>query len=342
MTGKLDFGLFYLPSSGRGGHPDAAGDYHRIIAEVLVAEQLGFQTAWFAEHHFSGYGGSIPSIAVLGAAVAARTSVIRIGAGVAVLPLHNAVELAESFAMLDVLSCGRLDLGVGRGFLPLEFDALGIEQNDRRTLFDEGLDVLLAAWRLEPLTYRGKHYRFENIDVEPKPVQRPHPPVWVAASTEQESFELAGRSGHHLLINPYTRTPDEIAQGLEWYFAARKRAGFGREHLRITANQHLFVAANAEQARDIPREYLLRYLDAVNAAFAHGRPAHAIAPADYDEVYPAKVMFGTPEAIAERIMAWQAIGVTGFCFMTQFGGLPPQRAAASLELFAREVMPCFP
>jgi natural product biosynthesis luciferase-like monooxygenase protein len=338
----VKFSLFYLPAA-LAGSPAAAEAYRLIIDEACEADSLGFDIAWLAEHHFSTYGGYIPSIPVLGAAIASRTQRIRIGAAAAILPLRDAVESAESFAMLDVVSSGRLEMGVGRGFLPHEFAARNLTLEERGGRFREGVDVLLGAWKDEPLTYHGNYYNLDEVNVFPKPVQRPHPPMWIAASISQETFELAGRRGFNLLINPYTRNPEEIARGLGWYRSARAAAGHERATARITVNQHLFVAENEEDARNIPRKPLLEYLHSVNLAFAVGTvgPVPILAPEAYESMYPDKVLFGTPDRVIDRIRAWQRQGITDICFMTQFGSLERELARASLRLFADKVMPCF-
>lgn len=331
----MRFGLFFLPAEGPGHSRPAAEVYRALIDSAVDAEELGLDSVWFAEHHFSRYGGYVPSIPVLGAAVAARTERIRIGSAATILPLRDAVETAESFAMLDVLSGGRLDVGVGRGFLPREFAGRGVGMDERAVRFTEGLAVLRAAWADEPVTFHGEHYDLDRVDVLPKPLQRPGPPLWIAASTARDSFELAGSEGLGLMVNPYNRTADELACGLRWYREARRAAGLDPLGGRVLANQHLFVAPTEEEAAEIPRRALMEYLGTVDAAF--GRE---LSPHDYAEMYPGKVLFGTPETVAGKIREWARAGVTDLCLMQHFGSLPPETAARSLKLFAREVIPC--
>jgi natural product biosynthesis luciferase-like monooxygenase protein len=338
----VEFGLFHLPAASVVRDAAAAEVYRNILEETIEAECLGFQTVWMAEHHYSGYGGHIPSVAVLGAAIAAHTSRIRIGSAAAILPLRDALRTAEEFAMLDVLSEGRLEMGVGRGFLPHEFARSNVDMAARGGRFEEALDIILRSWEDGPFSYTGRHYQLQDVDVFPKPVQRPHPPVWIAASVSQESFELAGARGFDLLINPYNRTPEELARGLAWYRQARAAAGHDPTTARITANQHLFAAENETTARETTRMPMHEYLDSVNKAFHIGNPdaTHHLA-SDYESIYPTKVLFGTPERLVDRIKAWEAQGVTGLCLMTRFGSLDPRLARRSLQLFAGEVMPCF-
>jgi len=159
----MGFGLFYIPST----HEDlTVGQvYETIIREVCVAEELGWDNVWFAEHHFDAFGGAVPSPALLASAVAMRTTRVRIGAAVIVLPLHHPVRVAEEYAMLDVLSGGRVDLGIGRGFSRHEFASLGISMESRDGRFAEGVSVLLEAWTRERFSFKGDHYVLSDVEV---------------------------------------------------------------------------------------------------------------------------------------------------------------------------------
>lgn len=337
----MGFGLFYLPAALPGS--TAQEQYAAILDEVCVAEELGFDSVWFSEHHFDAYGGIVPSPAILGTAVAMYTRRIRIGAAVALLPLHDCLHLAEQYAMLDVLSGGRVEMGIGRGFMPHEFHALGVALEARQERFEEGLEVLLRAWTEPHFSYHGQRYDLTDVTLTPRPLQQPHPPIWQAVALNPRSFEIAGQKGFNLMINPYTRTPDEVRTGLGWYRAALEQAGRDPAQQRILAHFHLYVAPTEQQAATEPREGLLTYLDIQRYAIGkvatgESSPEEALT---YEDMYPDKVMFGTPERVAGQIRAWQAAGVTDFCFATQFGTLAPERSLASLRLFATQVMPLF-
>jgi natural product biosynthesis luciferase-like monooxygenase protein len=333
--------LFYLPVLSTGQSP--ADKYASMLTEIRVADQLGWDMAWFAEHHGDAYGGIVPSIALMATAVATQTKRIRVGAGVAILPLHHPLRVAEDFAMLDVLSGGRVDLGIGRGFMPHEFRALGVDFDSRQGPFREGLEILLKAWTEEQFSYAGQHYSLDSMSLYPRPLQKPHPPLWMAASLSQESFQTAGRLGFNLMINPYTRTRNEIARGLAWYTDAYAAAGHDVARRRILVHEHLYVAPTEEQAREEPREALMWYLRQVDRAFlrSNDRPQEPLNPAAYETMYPDKVIFGTPDSVERKIREWEPLGVTDFCFMTQFGNLSARKSLDSLLLFSREVMPRF-
>ncbi len=338
MRQKLNFSLFYLPVL---RSPNSAYQlYDRILREIAEADKLGWHGVWLSEHHFDTYGGVLPSASLFGAAVAMRTQNIRIGTGIAVLPLRNGLQLAEEMAMLDVLSKGRVNIGLGRGFMPHEFRGFGVTAESRQERFEEGLAVLLAALRGERFSYVGKYYHIEDAQLFPFPLQQPYPPIWIAASLNRRSFEIAGQHGFHLMLNPYTRTKEELAQGIRWYRAALKQNGHNLAEKRILVHHHLFIALDEVQAREVPREHLLAYLGEVDRAYGKGTASPSIlTPQSYEMMYPDRVMFGTPEAIENKIKAWTQIGVTDFCFMIQFGDLSPVDSMTSLHLFSQHVIP---
>ncbi|MDA2639146.1 LLM class flavin-dependent oxidoreductase [Bacillus cereus] len=336
----MRFGIFCLPLL----RPDSSASeiYEDIITEACLADEWGWDNIWMAEHHFDSYGGVIPSPVQLGTAIAMKTKQIRIGTAITILPFHHAFRLAEGFSMLDVLSDGRAEIGVGRGFMPHEVEGFSISEDDRQTKFEEGLEVLRLAWSGESFSYDGEHHKLRNVQLLPAPIQT-KPPIWVAASLNPVSFQLAGQNGFHLMINPYTRTEEEVGRGISWYKQELKRSGYDPENARILAHFHLYVAPSEEQAYEEPREALLSYMNEVDRAYLKGDGIsnRKIAPHSYDEIYPSKVMFGTPEIIEERIRMYQNLGITDLCFMTQFGNLSSHRRMASLRLFTEKIIPKF-
>ncbi|MBW2372579.1 MAG: LLM class flavin-dependent oxidoreductase [Deltaproteobacteria bacterium] len=194
----MKFGMLHLFESPGGRSEQQMVDEQVSLMEA--AEGYGFDSLWPAEHHFSEYG-VCGSPAVNLAAIARTTKKIRLGTGVVVLPFHHPVRVAEDFAMLDQLSGGRVDLGVGRGYQPIEFEGFGVDQTKSREIFDESIEVIRRCWTEEKLNFEGKHYRFKDLEVRPRPLQDPHPPIWMAALSE-ETFEKAGRLGFNLLLSP--------------------------------------------------------------------------------------------------------------------------------------------
>lgn len=178
MSKKLQFGLWYSFRNPNQWFVSPTELYTKHIEQIVRCEQIGYSDVWLTEHHFCE-DGHAPSILPLAAAVAVKTEVLKIGTGVLLLPLHNAVRVAEDSATIDILSGGRFELGVGIGYRPEEFTALGVDITKRAELIDEGLDVIKRLWSGDAVTYAGKHYQLDNIKLSPLPVKPQGPPLWV-------------------------------------------------------------------------------------------------------------------------------------------------------------------
>lgn len=191
---------------------------------IWRAEEMGFDSAWVAEHHFGEYG-ICASPALILASAARVTKRIRLATGVITLPFHHPVRVAEEYAILDLLSDGRVDLGVGRGFQPVEFTGYGVDPTRAGEMFDEALHVIRSAWTRDRLTFVGTHYRLDGVEIRPRPLQRPHPPIWMAAVSEA-SFRKAGSLGLNLLCSPiFGDSVDRIAGLVEQYRSAWQASG---------------------------------------------------------------------------------------------------------------------
>jgi alkanesulfonate monooxygenase SsuD/methylene tetrahydromethanopterin reductase-like flavin-dependent oxidoreductase (luciferase family) len=177
--------------------------YQRMFAQVEELERLGFDRAWVTEHHFGDYGGSLPHPPTFLSAVACKTSRIRLGVAVSVLPLHNPLELAESYAMADIISNGRVDFGIGKGSEPVEYRKLGARQEEATERMKEGTEIIRQAWSDDPVNFDGEFFSYHNVRVLPKPVQRPGPPIWVGATRNEDTFRWAGGNGFNLMTIPF-------------------------------------------------------------------------------------------------------------------------------------------
>src|SRR5438309_610604 len=203
------------------------------IAEI--AETQGLDGVWLAERHFAVHrkptdpmGAGIPSIAsvplVLAAAIAARTTRLRIGPGVSVLPLCHPIRTAEEAATVDQISKGRLDFGVGRSGFPRAYSGYGVRYDESRERFQESLDVILKAWTQEGFSHAGKYFTADTLTVVPRPYQKPHPPIWVAATTP-DTFPMVGRMGFSLVTGLRGFDVPEAAGHLKAYRAALRESG---------------------------------------------------------------------------------------------------------------------
>ena len=219
----MQFGLFGGARTKRSvGIEDSQG-YESFIDYVIEADRLGFKQLFMVEHHFTGQGQVSASMAVL-AYLAARTRKIRLGTAVVVLPWHNPVLVAEQAATLDLLSGGRVDFGVGKGYRQAEFDGFCIPMAEATERFDEAMEIIRKAWTTQGrFSHHGKRWHYDNIVVEPEPLQRPHPPLWLAAGSP-DSVRRAAREGYNLLLDQLAQT-DQIVRRIALFREECERAG---------------------------------------------------------------------------------------------------------------------
>lgn len=345
----MKFSWFHLPTFVPEVHGSDAQFYQDMLTETDKAEALGFHAVWCAEHHFYNYGGHIPSVPVLGSAIAQRTKRLRIGSGIALAPLQDPIRLAEEFAMLDCLSGGRLDFGIGRGFQKIEYDAFERNMADSRVLFEEAHAIIIKAWTQERFSHEGKFRTVENLRVIPKPVQK-LPPVYVAAIFTPDSFEWTGRQGYNLMVVPYAVAKPEILAGNLKLFTDSRIANDHNSEPDILGVYHFYCGETAEKAREEAREPMMRYLAIAGSAneesaysqqyAAYTKLREGFKMMDYDRyLYPQRVIFGDPDQCVERIAQIRATGITNIGLIGNFGGLERTKILASLDRFAKYVMP---
>ena len=347
----MKFSLFHLPSFFPQFHASEERFYQDMLVETDRAEAYGFHSVWFAEHHFHNYGGHIPSVPVLGAAVAQRTKKLRIGSGIVLLPLQDPVRVAEEYALLDCLSGGRLEFGIGRGFQKMEYDAFERSMADSRVLFEEAHDIILKAWTEDRFSYEGTFRHVRNLRVIPKPVQK-LPPIYVACIFTDESFRWTGQMGYNLMVVPYAAAdPAFLAGKIQLFRDTRKAHGYKTEP-EVLAVYHFYCGETAAKAKEEPREAMMRYVSAVvdsnqEAAYSDQYTIYqglkqAFKTIDYDGyLYPNKVIFGDPDQCVERVKQILATGVTNVSLLANFGGLDHAKVLASLDRFAKYVIPRF-
>ncbi len=344
----MKFSLFHLPSFFPQFHHSEEQFYQDMLTETDKADAYGFHSAWFAEHHFHPYGGHIPSVPVLGAAVAQRTKNIRIGSGIALLPLQDPIRLAEEYAMLDCLSRGRLEFGIGRGFQKMEYDAFERNMGDSRTLFEESHDIILNAWTKERFSYVGKFRTVHNLQVLPKPIQK-LPPIYVACIFTAESFQWTGKMGYNLMVVPYAASAEFITSQINLFRETRIAHGHPAA-AEVLGVYHFYCGETPEKAREEPREAMLRYVSAVvdanqESAYSDQYQVYqglkqAFQGMDYEGyLYPNRIIFGDPDQCVERLKQIQSMGITNVSLLINFGGLDHSKVMASFDRFAKHVIP---
>lgn len=224
--------------------------YDAALERFSIMDSTGYDAVWLAEHHFSGFS-VCPSVHMMGTMAAARTKRLRIGMAVSLAPFYNPLRLAEEVALLDVLSGGRVNWGAGRGFERSEFAAFGIPGEESAPRFHETVDIVLKAWTNQHLTYQGKFYNYNGVEVLPKPVQTPHPPVWMAASSTP-AIDWAASQGHAILMDPHTSRADLITKRRH-YADKLAESGYSDAGRVIPMARLIAVDETAEKAREVAR-----------------------------------------------------------------------------------------
>ncbi len=304
--------------------------YEEMLQQCVLAEELGYDTYFVAEHHFHPYG-VFPNPAVALAAAAERTGRIRLGTAVSVLPFRNPLLVAEDYAMLDQLSGGRVVLGVGSGYLAHEFEALGIDPRDKRAQFDEALDILRRALAGEEVTVDGRFHRFDGVAINVPPVQRPTPPIYVAVLRKEAIYHV-GRQGNPVMNIPYASVDrfEEIEPMVAEYFRGRREAGLetGPEDLLLAFHAH--VAESDEAARRDAAEAFDLYV--ATRLYAKSQV--------YDDIIRSGLaLFGSVETVVDKLEKLYRMGLRHVLLLQNFGLLDHRLVCRSMERFAREVMP---
>src|SRR5882724_3536883 len=350
----MRYGLFYLPSSLPISRADGSERLRAVVEQTAYAEQLGFDSIWLAEHHFHSFGGLFSATPVIGAAIAQRTSTIRIGTAVILLPYHNPLRVAEDYATLGCLSGGRLQFGIGHGFVKWEALTFGIPLDDLRERFKENLEVVLKAWKEPTLNHKGRFHEYHGVEVYPRPVQEPYPTVWMAATTSVESFELSGRYGFHMMLIPFLNEVEELRLKMEAFFKARRAAGHDPSTARVLGVYHAYVGESSAEARAAAGPGLAEYNSAASQAHSltpgmadpesyrsHERHRAQMKRLTFDDlVEQNRVLAGSAEEVREKVeYLRERLYLTDLAGNFALGGLTDDQTRASMRRFMERVAP---
>ena len=333
----MRFGLFGAAQAQRGGGPDvdSAAGFKDYIEYLIEAEALGYESAFIVEHHFTGFGQVSATLNLL-SWIGARTTTLRLGTAVIVLPWHNPVLLAEQAATVDLLSGGRLDFGIGKGYRHNEFAGFRIPMEDAGPRFEEAIDIITKSWTSnERFSFHGKYWQFDDIVVEPPTIQKPHPPFWQGAGHAESIRKVAAR-GHNLLLDQFASI-DETINRFNTYKAAMLANGFGFNPSQVGVARAFFVADTPEEkAAAVERRMTAqRRLHAISQRPDGNNTASIMAFSDTREASEESALYGTPDEICRKIERLQAQGIE--YLLLNGGGTSRQ----NLQRFAREVMPNF-
>jgi len=347
----LEFGVFHEFQRPPGASEAEA--FAQSFAVIDAAERQGLDVMWLAELHFAPERSVLASPLILAGALAERTRRMKIGTAVQVLPLCHPLRLAEEAATVDQLSQGRLIFGVGRSGFPRTYEAYGVPYAESRERFAETLEIVKRAWREERFSYHGKYFSYDNVAVVPKPWQKPHPPIRIAA-TSPDTFPAIGALGHAAFVAARIGTLSDLAPQVQSYREAYKAAGHpgpGEIYLRVP----VYVAETDRRARDEPEESIMNFFRYIGDRLADSasRPgartvdraarAQQLQTIDYDEALREKMIVGTPERVADRLTELrEELGINGILAELNPGGLiPHERVMNALRLLCEEVMPRF-
>jgi alkanesulfonate monooxygenase SsuD/methylene tetrahydromethanopterin reductase-like flavin-dependent oxidoreductase (luciferase family) len=331
----MQFGLFGGGQAKRGGPDvDSGIGYRQFIEQCVEAEALGYRSVFTVEHHFTGLGQVSATINLM-TWVAARTTTLRVGTAVIVLPWHNPVLLAEQVATLDLLSGGRFDFGIGKGYRWNEFKGFAIPMEEAEARFEECLAVMVKVWTSDaPFSHKGKYWRFEDIVVEPPCAQKPHPPLWMGAGSP-ESIRQVARRGHNLLLDQFAPI-DEIGRRIAVFKAAVEAEGRVFDPLSVGVTRSVNILGSAAEKKEAHlRRVTARQRSEALAQTPQGDNAASIMSyAATVETSEESALYGTLDEVADKVEQLRRLGVEYLLINSPAG-------PAGLRRFAREVAPLF-
>jgi alkanesulfonate monooxygenase SsuD/methylene tetrahydromethanopterin reductase-like flavin-dependent oxidoreductase (luciferase family) len=325
----MEFGIFHEFWSTRAASQAEA--FAQSFAEIAAAEEWGLDAIWLAEIHMNPTRALVTAPLIVASAIAARTSRIKIGTAVQILPLGHPLRLAEETATIDQISNGRLIFGVGRSAFPRAYNAYGISYEESQDRFAESLEIIKLAWTGPVCSYRGRYHSFENFTLVPRPVQQPHPEIRIAAS-QHDTYEAIGRLGYPLFSAVRASPLTELANYTRAYREAWKSAGHKSEP-KAYLQTPVYVAETEERALSDAEAGLMR--------FATYRADLVRGPLNYAEVQREKGIVGTPDSVAERLMQLRdEAQLAGISAEINPGSmLSHAQVMSSLRLWCEEVIP---
>jgi alkanesulfonate monooxygenase SsuD/methylene tetrahydromethanopterin reductase-like flavin-dependent oxidoreductase (luciferase family) len=348
----MEFGILFTSHPNTDTEPYPHRDVHaRVTREIVRADEIGFDIAWIAEHHFSNEYGIMPDVFVYAGYLAALTRRIKIGTAVVTLPLANPLRVAENAAFIDVLSNGRFVLGLGSGYRKYEFDGFGVDFEARRDIQEEALPLLLELFQNKRSDHHGKHFNVKvdgSYELFPHALQEPHPPIFLAGATDR-SIAVAGRMGFGLMLSTWTPF-EELARQVATYRAAvdetppQLRANPARGHVDIA--RYVYVAETDADARRDSEGVIMRHLKHFSSGHTSGylgtvSQGGATSQRNYDTLLRDIILHGSPATVIEKIERLQAMTGAASLMLHYPPWYGAERALASLEMFAGEVIPKF-
>jgi luciferase family oxidoreductase group 1 len=338
----MDIGTFLLMQSPTGRPSQEV--YARGLEQAQAAESLGYRNVWLGEHHFSTYG-LLSRPCQFATYIAAKTTRIRVGTAVIVVPLHHPLIIAEEIAMLDILSGGRLDIGLGRGYQRYEFERFGLKLDAGGGRWDESIDILMKSFAGKPFSYDGKLFQIPETSVYPQPLQRPHPPIWITAQSEY-AIDSAVRRGFNVLTGGFGVPTERLAEFNRIFDRVVNEVKPAKPP-RVGVQRAVYVTKDAADAREAAEQarWNMRVTLSLRNNYEQVENGKAVAiPAKseptIDELIDRYLVIGTPNTVIRQInQVKELVGITHFNCSFWFGDMDQARILRSMELFAKEVMP---
>jgi alkanesulfonate monooxygenase SsuD/methylene tetrahydromethanopterin reductase-like flavin-dependent oxidoreductase (luciferase family) len=348
------FGINFFPSF-RPEDSTTADYYDQCLRIAAKADELGYNSIKTVEHSFYDYGGHSPNPCVFLSAVAARTRRIRLITGAVIPAFHHPAHLGGDLAMLDNMSRGRLDAGFGRAFLPKEFEVFGVPMSQSRERFEEAIGMIKRLWTEDRVTAKGKFWQLEDVHLMPRTVQKPHPPIWIAAISSEESFAYAAKNGFNLMIVPYAGKPGQLQEFVKMYRRLWAESGHKPGAEQIQVAQFCYVAEKSEEAKRGFERICKRYLETFADAVVSWKGRNESDYPGYDKMVasilattPDKIVaqggafVGAPDEIADQVQRCiDSFGPIEPSMQINFGGSSDAEAFRTVELLAQKVFPRF-
>ena len=346
----MKFGLFYqLPCAPEQHTSDR---YQQTLEQIQYADELGFDTAWLAELHFNPRFSVMPAPLIFAAVIAQHTKRIRLGTAVALLPLQHPLRTAEEAAVVDILSQGRLELGVGRGEIAIHFQGFDVPRDEGRARFQEALSLIQQAWTQDVCSFEGKYFQVPETSIVPKPLQQPHPPLRVAANSP-ETAVFAGEQGYPIFVASPINRNNKLPEHIGRYQTAFREAGHDPHTQDVAIAFPVFVADSLAHVRHHVEPSFLNYFQAIglqarlgarddSAKYDYLRAiSKRVAGVTWEDIEATMALYGPPSTCIQKItqIAAECRMDQLICWFNPGGLVPHQEVMTSMRRFAEEVMP---
>jgi alkanesulfonate monooxygenase SsuD/methylene tetrahydromethanopterin reductase-like flavin-dependent oxidoreductase (luciferase family) len=345
----MDFGLFFLMQPDEQWSEQAV--YDSDMQQMLAAEAFGYHSVWIAEHHFNDYG-LCPAPPVLASYLAARTTTLRFGMGVSLLPLHHPIDLAEQLAVLDVVSGGRLEVGLGRGGTLQDYQTFRSERADARLRVEEGVALIRQCWTGAPFDFAGRFHSAERVHVRPRPVQRPHPPLYIACNSE-DSVLSAARLGLPTLSSFFVpldelirrralyRETAGVAGHSETDIDALERRGWGMRVVHIAPDREEALRTTEPAFMGYQQKMSRLRSDSTGGSVPNSFDRTLLRLRSFqDYLSDGWALIGTAAEVREGLQRFlEATGYERLLLLMALPGLPTAAALRSMRLFGSDVAP---